>query len=209
MRPSESHRAKILNSEKYERYAINFSARSINCIDPLGYLLKPFFERPLGRGNLYYSTGISGEHIRQLFCEVFETDNDNEKRLRIFSLLLLILNGISKEFSDRKSGEYPPPRSLAEKIVMYVNSNLFEKITVTEIAQHFFLSNSQLGRIFRQATGTSPWEYITVKRLTAAKEKIRSGMSAHSACIECGFGDYSSFYRAYVKYFGCSPKSNQ
>ena len=26
------------------------------------------------------------------------------------------------------------------------------------------------------------------------------------ACAECGFADYSAFYRAYRKHFGVSPK---
>ena len=46
----------------------------------------------------------------------------------------------------------------------------------------------------------------SIKRLTAAREKIRSGEAAQYAAESCGFGDYSTFYRAYVKYFGRSPK---
>lgn len=69
------------------------------------------------------------------------------------------------------------------------------------LAERFFISTAQFNRIFKKATGSSPWEYITLKRLTAAKEKIRSGTQVTKACIDCGFGEYSVFYRAYVKYF--------
>lgn len=47
-----------------------------------------------------------------------------------------------------------------------------------------------------------------IKRLTSARERIRRGESAGSAAENAGFDDYSSFYRAYVKRFGCPPKND-
>jgi AraC-like DNA-binding protein len=67
------------------------------------------------------------------------------------------------------------------------------------------MSVSQLERVFKQATHSSVWHYITLKRLAAARERIESGSSATDASLECGFGDYSSFYRAYVKEYGRAP----
>lgn len=209
MRPSESHRVKILNKTKYERYALNFSPSLVKNIDPSVRLLRAFNDRPLGRGNLFYPTQASAENISDMLSRVFEVDDDYERKLRITALLFLLLDMLNKEFLSRGGFAYPPPKSAAEKIISYINAHLFDKLTVPELAGRFYLSTSQLGRIFRQAAGTSPWEYITIKRLTAAKEKLRSGMTAQSAGISCGFNDYSSFYRAYVKYFGCSPNGDK
>ena len=116
---------------------------------------------------------------------------------------------INKLFLSRTDFEYPPPQSAAEKIMSYVNAHIFDDLTVPELAQHFYLSTSQFGRIFRQASGSSPWEYITIKRLTAAREKIHGGKSAQNAALCCESKDYSSFFRAYVKYFGTSPKDDK
>ncbi|MBR6103190.1 MAG: helix-turn-helix domain-containing protein, partial [Ruminococcus sp.] len=38
-----------------------------------------------------------------------------------------------------------------------------------------------------------------------AKELLQRGMGAKKAAEECGFGDYSVFYKAYVKRFGEKP----
>ena len=209
MRPSESHRVKILGSTKYERYAINFSLPFVKNIDSLGRLLRAFNDRPLGRGNLYYPTETAGKNISNMFSEVFAVSDDYEKSLRITALLFLLLDMINKEFLNRTDFTYPPPKSIAEKIVSYINTHLFDTLTVSALSKRFFLSTSQFGRIFRQATGTSPWEYITIKRLTAAREKIRGGMTAQNAGVCCGFKDYSSFFRAYVKYFGNSPREDK
>lgn len=70
-------------------------------------------------------------------------------------------------------------------MVLYVNQHLLEKTMVSELANHFYLSSSQFSRVFKKATGVSPWEYIIQKRLTVAKEKIRSGFSAQQTCEYC------------------------
>lgn len=208
MRPAESHRAKILGKGKYERYAINFSASVIDNIDPQRRLMKAFFDRPLGRGNLYQPVEFEDENMRKVFSEMCEGTDDYEKKLQILTGLILLLNSIYKVFLNRGASEYLPPQSLSEKMVSYVNTHLFDKLTIPILAEHFFLSASQFSRIFKQATGAAPWTYITIKRLTAAREKIQVGFSAQKASESCGFEDYSAFYRAYVKYFGHPPQKD-
>lgn len=207
MRSAETHRAKIISREKYERYALNFAVSLVECIDPRHLLLNAFFDRPLGRGNLYLPEELENADLRRLFAEMCGGADEYENRLNIITGLFSLLNLINKAFANRGSSEYPLPQNLAEKMVSYVNAHLFDKLSVPMLAEHFFISASQFGRIFKQATGAAPWEYITLKRLTAAREKIRGGISVQNAAESCGFGDYSAFYRAYVKHFGQSPKS--
>ena len=39
-------------------------------------------------------------------------------------------------------------------------------------------------------------------------ERIASGQSASDAAADCGFCDYSAFYRAYRAHFGHSPRQD-
>lgn len=206
MRPAESHRAKILGKERYERYALNFSVEAADIIDPRRILMKPFLDRPLGRGNLYTARELGDNAIR-LFEEMRGGD-DYERGIELSTRMFLLLEIIYKAYLGRLNKDYAPPTELSERLVAYVNAHLFDKLSVQLLAEEFYMSTSQIGRIFRKATGASPWEYITIKRLTAAREKIRLGESAGSAAESTGFVDYTSFYRAYVKRFGCSPKND-
>ena len=115
----------------------------------------------------------------------------------LFGMILFLLQ---KAFSEKQKSEQKS-QTISERAIKYVNKHLFEEITVCSIADHFNLSTSQLTRIFKNNVGSSPWEYILRKRLTAAKEMISNGKTSQDACFECGFSDYSSFYRAYAKYF--------
>lgn len=207
MRPAESHRARILGNEKYERYAVNFSFTATDILDPRRILMKPFLDRPLGRGNLYSAWELGGKTIH-LLKEMRGCGDQYERRIEISTRLFLLLELIYKAYLRRVTDGYAPPTELSEMLVAYVNDHLFEELSVSVLAERFFLSPSQIGRIFRRATGAAPWEYITIKRLTAAREKMRRGESAGSTAESTGFGDYSSFYRAYVKHFGCSPKDD-
>ena len=204
MRPAEAHKPKIVGREKYERYAINFPIDFANLIDPEGRLTKAFSERPLGKNNMFGASEIDIILVKKLFAEMCSADNNYDKQLTIRTHLLMLLDMLSRAFAVKGNTEHKP-QSTAERVVMYVNNHLFEDISVPKLAEHFYLSPSQFSRIFRQATGAAPWEYITKKRLTVAKEKIRSGYSAQATCDVCGFNDYSAFYRAYTKHFGCAP----
>lgn len=205
MRPAEAHRARIKRCERYERYAVNFPISLFNVIDPESRLLKPFFDREIGTDNILTSDDIDMNRVKRLFSQMCENADDYGRRLTMTTHIYALTDMISRAFGAKKDNVYTA-QTTEQKIVMYVNEHIFEDISVLSLAQHFYLSTSQFGRVFKKATGAAPWEYITQKRLTAAKEKIRSGIAAYSACEQCGFSDYSAFYRAYVKNFGCAPK---
>ena len=49
-------------------------------------------------------------------------------------------------------------------------------------------------------------QYALKKRLSLCKAAIASGSNISTVFLECGFRDYSNFYRAFKKEFGISPK---
>ncbi len=206
MRPSESHRAKIISGGKYERYVINFPFSAADIIDPERRMIKPFFNRPLGIGNLYLPSELNEIPIEKYFKLICGCGDNYELGLEIYIRLFSILKAVSAAYSKREHSDFSPSQSVCGQILSYINSHLFEDISLSMLAQRFFISQSQLNRLFKNTTGASPWRYITLKRLTAAKEMIQNGIPAAKAGDQCGFGDYSAFYRAYVKYFGASPK---
>ena len=73
------------------------------------------------------------------------------------------------------------------------------------LARQFYISKFYLMRRFKEETGYTIHGYVTEKRLILAREKIASGLSLSQVAEDCGFGDYSSFSRAYKKRFGVSP----
>jgi AraC-like DNA-binding protein len=178
----------------------------IDGIDPEHRLLAPFNDRPLGSDNLYRPSDLgSFSALSCIKSMCVETEDPYARKLAILANLPSLLMAVCDSFNKRKTPELQS--SIAGQITAYINEHLFEKLTVESIANHFFLSVSQVERIFKKATRASVWQYVNAKRLAAARVKIESGISAYTACEECAFGDYSSFYRAYVKAYGEGPGS--
>ncbi|MBR1393459.1 MAG: helix-turn-helix transcriptional regulator [Ruminococcus sp.] len=197
MRPGEAHCIRFLSAERYERYAVNFPLSLFDGFDPERRLLRPYTERPLGRQNLYFLPELEGT-LRELAY----FDGDSYGRTLLFiTRLSSLMERLGEQTGHKPSAEL----TLSEYIVRYVNDMLCRDITVELLAEHFFLSTSQFSRLFKAATGASPWAYITAKRLVRARELLQGGESAKRAAEKCGFKDYSVFYKAYVKRFGEKP----
>ena len=123
-----------------------------------------------------------------------------------FMELMVMINALS----DANAGEncvstYKYSRQV-DDILAYINQNIGQSITVEQLAENFFLSESYICRIFRQATGTTINKYITARRISIAKVHLSEGDSVSVAFEKSGFGDYSSFFKAFTKAVGVSPK---
>lgn len=206
---TETHRIKILGGEPYERFTLHFSPALLDGVDPQRLLLQIFHDHPLGQNNLYRPSELKGERplaLLQAMCT--PNDTAEERRLAVIANLLPLFNLLRNRFLKKQIQPESASRSLAEEIVAYINRHLFEELSLESLSRHFFLSPSQLGRLFKEATGSSVWNYILTKRLLTARSKIRAGASFGEAAHACGFHDYSSFYRAYRHQYHTSPKND-
>lgn len=93
-----------------------------------------------------------------------------------------------------------------DNILSYINQNIDQPITVEQLASNFFLSESYICRIFKQTTGITINKYITARRISIAKAHLNQGASVNTAFEKSGFGDYSSFFKAFTRAVGMSPK---
>ncbi len=212
MRSGEMHKVIIEADVPYERMALHFDADIINAIDESGMLLEPFYNRPLGIGNLYSASDIRMSHIYECLKSIDSSPDDSEmRRIAITSNLFAILYEIKLAFSkrDNKKISAKHVQSLTPDIIAYINANLSSDLSLDLLSERFFISKNHLNRIFKNATGVTVWEYIKLKRLIMARNSILSGSSAIAACQSSGFNDYSAFYRAYKERFGVSPKKYQ
>ncbi len=102
----------------------------------------------------------------------------------------------------------PPSReqSLYVNLLEYIEQHLDEDLSLERLSKEFFVSKYHIAHIFKEHIGLSIHQYITKKRLAMCRNAILSHVSISEAYIQWGFQDYSSFYRAFKKEFGMSPK---
>lgn len=123
-----------------------------------------------------------------------------------FMELMVMINSLSSATTaEVEKSEYKYNHQV-DDILAYINANISQTITVEQLAEHFYLSESYICRIFKQATGTTINKYITARRISIAKAHLNEGASVNEAFEKSGFGDYSNFFKAFTKAVGVSPK---
>ena len=213
MRYGEVHKLHINSDTPYERISFHFPLSIIENNPCCSYLARLYNERTIGKGNLFCGNADSASFIdtcMRRMCRENVTSED-ERLALMFSNLTAVLselcnirNGNSREPNITISVE-DATNEIVGSVITYINAHLTEDWTLDTLEQKFFFSKSYINRAFKQSTGSSVWDYVVLKRLLVARNLIREGKNATIAATECGFRDYSSFYRQYKRRFGISP----
>lgn len=202
MRPSEAHYIELKPGVPYERVVANFDPGLFAPLDTKGDLLRAYTNREAGKGNLYRAADFKDVDSSSFIKMLYDNRND---RMASIAVLILLLSAINRIF-DTEPPVHAQTNTLEFSLLRYINNRLSNDLTLDFLAQRFFISRAQLCRRFKKATGTSVGRYISAKRLLAARTMIMEGKKPTEVYSHCGFVDYSTFYRAYSKYFGHSPK---
>jgi len=120
---------------------------------------------------------------------------------------LVILSLLCRMSGD--SRVFPPAverYSLTEEILQYMEGHLSERITISQVAEYFYVSESTVAQNFRRKMGVSFYRYLTRRRLVAARLLIEQGVPLEKVSDQVGFPDYSCFYRAFRREYGISPR---
>lgn len=80
-----------------------------------------------------------------------------------------------------------------------------EAVTLEELETICGQDRWSLSRDFRALFGTSPYRYLTMRRLGAVKTLLRDGSGLADAAFSAGFADQSHMTRQFSKAFGVSP----
>lgn len=87
-----------------------------------------------------------------------------------------------------------------------IDANLFENLSINELAHLCNLSLSSFNRRFKKVYKQSPKKYILTKRLEKAKSLLsRPELRISDIALDCCFDDPANFSKSFSSYFGVSP----
>ena len=94
---------------------------------------------------------------------------------------------------------------LINRAIAYIDEHCTEISGISEISDYLYISKSYFHSLFKDHLHKTPHAYLNERKLHLARARILSGERPTDVYGECGFCDYTSFYRAYKKLYGHAP----
>jgi AraC-like DNA-binding protein len=108
--------------------------------------------------------------------------------------------------------EYPKAY-LYRRIVqakLFIDKHFREKINIDDIAEEASFSRFHFIRLFRQAYGDTPHQYlVSLRMLEAEKLMANPNLKIQDICLEIGFESVGTFTTQFTKIHGKAPKARQ
>lgn len=97
-------------------------------------------------------------------------------------------------------------QSVASQIEKWIEENIDGDLSVDTLCKRFNISRVDLYGVFKNAFNTSPARYVKERRLTLARDMLKSTDLAVAVVAErCGLYDYNYFSKLFKSRFGISP----
>ncbi|MBR2021863.1 MAG: helix-turn-helix transcriptional regulator, partial [Clostridia bacterium] len=106
--------------------------------------------------------------------------------------------------TDTRNMQVFPSKEDAEnrvvsEILEIVDENIYERLSVSSICESLSYSRSYVSKVFKNATGYSPLEYILKKKIREAKKLIRDDKYSFTQISEILAFDNSHYFSTVFK----------
>lgn len=133
-------------------------------------------------------------------------------RLYIESLANILAVHLLRQYSASKlrlaiyEGGLPDRQLML--VLEYINEHLDREIKLADLAQLLDMSQFHFSHMFKQAIGTSPYQYLLQQRVERAKQLLKqSERSIAEIALDCGFNSHSHLSKQFRQLTGITPKA--
>ncbi len=144
--------------------------------------------------------------FRHLFDSLIECDTLHLGITHVLPRIFSIISHLAIYFDKKYPNSVITTDSIPTQIINYINRNYLSTITYETIIDKFFVSKPVINSIMHNYTGLTLREYIEHLRLKDAKVMLETKNAKTTAKL-CGYKTYSTFFRAYKRYYGTPPTS--
>ena len=183
---------KISSSYLTINFKMNFNHADLLCnkifsLKRDSYFIVTKLIEELSNDNLY-SNDLSLCYLKQLIIQMLRLDNSH----------------FHSKPTTHMQQTYE--NELLNDILLYIDNNIYEKISVSTLCEHFCISTSMLHSLFRKNMNNTAKNYINELKLSKSKELIRNSTHTLSEISEMlGFSSIHYFSKKFKSYFNISP----
>ncbi len=157
-----------------------------------------------------YENEKSPKALFQQICTELKQQNI-EYELSVKSYLNLLLLSLIRDFNYTDNSTAQPSSNISgiNLAFTYIDEHFTEKITLKELSALIGLTPNYFCALFKQVSGMTIWEYITVKRIDRSIQLLTAkdiSLNILEIANLSGFNNTANFNKAFKKTTGVTPK---
>lgn len=211
--PNELHQALITpNPLAYERVVLWIDRHFLKTMGNQATDLEQCFDTKLStHTNLLRLGPDQFQQVKSEFMQLFIASREElfGSKLLCQSYIQRLMILLNRHILLEKNGDINDAilvNDFLEPIISFITEHLSHELPLDWIANHFYMSKFHLMREFKRQTGTTIHQYILQKRLALSKQLILKNMPINHVFLQCGFNNYSHFFRSFKSQYDMTPK---
>lgn len=159
-----------------------------------------------GRGCFILRNDEAVEHVFSELYAISESIKKGYLKLKVLELLL-VLSTMEPEVDITAQKTLPESQvRLAKDVAAVLGESMDRHITIAELADRFYVSQSQLKRAFKGVYGVPVFSYMRIQKMQAAALKlIHTDRPVLEIASEYGYDNGSKFASAFREIMGETP----
>lgn len=162
--------------------------------------------------NFHFTNELAVHQIIQRLLFLFTEDHPSKELFADFmlkELIIRILQTENKKIYTEQTRTLSSSNRLAY-IIGYIRDHLQENLTIEELSNQAYMSESNFHRVFKNELGISPIDFINDERIKLATSLLHDPQQKiKDIYTRCGFNSVSYFIRQFKKKKHLSPKEYQ
>lgn len=151
------------------------------------------------------------EAIGLMLLSELQQKNSGSK-LYIESLANVLAVHLLRQYAAAKTSlplyEGGLPQRQVLHVLEYINDHLNQEIKLADLAALLGMSQFHFSHQFKQAIGTTPYQYLLQQRIERAKQLLKqTDQSILDIALSCGFNSHSHLTKQFRQLTGMTPKT--
>ena len=118
----------------------------------------------------------------------------------------LMTNLVLRKLQPNNSKLYCYHKVEIDKVIGYIEDNYSKKISIDDFVKLVHISKFHFLRVFKNITGSSPYEYLTNYRIKKSKYLLKNtDKSVNEISLTIGYLNVNNFIRDFKKYVNTTP----
>lgn len=193
----------------YERFYLYATRDFLQSVSTADYDIPGTMERMTQEDHYHFHVGEEDLSALIRLSDQVIADSDlprpSDKLINRYQFSTLLIQALSMMTSMDAVPQSDYSRGMSD-LIRFINQHAAEPISLDDLADTYHVNKFYLLREFKNYTGISVHQYLIIRRILQSQEMIRHGAKPNEACFQCGFTDYSSYYRAFKARVGMSPE---